>query len=1368
MFCGKFKEKTATARRQFVNDQNLCSNCLGRHQLSECSSKKTCTTCGSRHHSSLHDAFCNAKTATTSHLAQGSHPASVTVLLATARVRVLDGHGSWHSARALIDQGSESSIISERLVQRLRLPRMPAAVSVYGLGEKKTGVAKGKVQLTFRAHNGDQSNSVAALILPKLTLFAGGCRQSLQSWTHLKDLELADPEFRSADPVDLLLGADVYGVIIREGLKKGSHQEPVAQQTSLGWILSGTINENARGHRVATHHCQIEEDITCLVRRFWEQEEVRRPSPILTKAELECEEHYRRHHTRSPDGRYIVRLPTIDSLPDLSGTIRAARRALQHTEKKFERDSEFQGMYVEFMRQYLNLRHMRPAPSSTESHPGACYLPHHGVLRPDSSSTKLRVVFNGSSSLPNGDSLNRYLATGPNLLPSLADILLRWRRHRYVFATDIEKMYRQILVHPDDQNLQRILWRGNAKDEIKEYWLSTVTYGLSCAPYLAIRTLRQLAEDEGHRYPKGALILLSDVYMDDILAGAETMEEAEVMLQQLTEICRAGGFSLKKWSANHSLLLNAVEPDDRLRREARWWLPGESHSTLGLRWQPRDDRFAFATKLTTLSTFTKRSVLSLTAKMFDPLGWLAPTTVLAKIFIQSTWLLGLDWDAPLPSDDERRWLRFQNELPALENVLVPRWLGGLTDSQLEIHGFADASERAYSAVLYLRTETKGLIKVALLAAKTKVAPLKQVSLPRLELSAATLLARLVAHTVPIIGAAKAPLHMWSDSTVTLGWIRGHPSMWATYVANRVSEIQMLIPDAHWHHVPGRENPADCASRGLYPSELVDHPLWWQGPAWLTEESGTWTTNSEAMPAEDLPERRVRTHIAAVTELKPESELLLRYSSLKRLLRISAWCRRWLLIHRQHRHAQGQPSVISSDELTETRISWVRLIQSKTFTEDIRKLQNGAALPSRSSLQKLNPFLDSEGLLRVGGRLRHANLPYDATHPPILPSESAFTLLVVDDHHQRTLHGGTQMTLCSLRREYWVPRGRSLVKKHISRCVRCTRWRAAIPQPLMGDLPGPRVTPSRPFLHTGVDYAGPVWLRTSKGRGHKATKGFIVVFVCLASRAVHLDVASDYSADAFIAALRRLISRRGVCISLYSDCGTNFVGADRQLNSLFSAASADGRRIASFAAQEKIQWHFNPPAAPNFGGLWEAAVKSMKHHLRRVIGDATLTYEELATLLSQIEACLNSRPLQSLSDDPEDVAALTPGHFLIGSALSAVPEPSLEREPSTRLSRWQLLQQMRDHFWSRWSSKYLHTLAHRPKWSQVNQEAHVGRLCLLRSETTPPTRWPLARITRLHPGSDGHVRVVDIRTASTSLTRPVSKLVFLGGDHETLR
>ncbi|XP_070519740.1 uncharacterized protein [Cardiocondyla obscurior] len=208
---------------------------------------------------------------------------------------------------------------------------------------------------------------------------------------------------------------------------------------------------------------------------------------------------------------------------------------------------------------------------------------------------------------------------------------------------------------------------------------------------------------------------------------------------------------------------------------------------------------------------------------------------------------------------------------------------------------------------------------------------------------------------------------------------------------------------------------------------------------------------------------------------------------------------------------------------------------------------------------------------------------------------------------------------------------------------------------------------------------------------------------MSSRAVHLDVASDYSADAVVAALRRLMARRGVCHTIYSNCGTNFVGADAQLRQLFAASHREAQRMAHLVAGDKIRWRFNPPAALNFGGLWEAAVKSAKHHLRRLIGENRLTFEEMSTLLAQIESCLNSRPLAALSDDPADLTALTPGHFLIGEPLLAIPEPSLSPEPASRLSRWRLLQQIKDHFWDRWSREYLHSLAHRPKWTKQSEE-----------------------------------------------------------------
>jgi len=217
------------------------------------------------------------------------------------------------------------------------------------------------------------------------------------------------------------------------------------------------------------------------------------------------------------------------------------------------------------------------------------------------------------------------------------------------------------------------------------------------------------------------------------------------------------------------------------------------------------------------------------------------------------------------------------------------------------------------------------------------------------------------------------------------------------------------------------------------------------------------------------------------------------------------------------------------------------------------------------------------------------------------------------------------------------------------------------------------------------------MRTSKGRGHRAYKVFVAVFICFSTRAVHLKAVSDYTAEAFLASFRRFVSRRGLCREIYSDCGTNFVGADRQLRELFRSARQDCRRIVAWLTTEGVRWRFNPPAAPHFGGLWKAAVKGVKHHLRRVIGKTTLTFEEMTTLLAEVEACLNSKPLRALSDDPDDLDALTPGHFLIGAPLNAVPEASLLDVSPNQLGRWRLLQQMRDHLWQRWSKEYLRKL-----------------------------------------------------------------------------
>ncbi|KAL6417858.1 hypothetical protein ACFW04_012485 [Cataglyphis niger] len=527
MLCDAYKAKTALERRQHVERHQLCFNCLGKHKMSDCPSKRTCSFCDARHHSTLHDAY-NSEIVKSSLSANRSAKASA-VLLATARVRVADRFGVLHSARALIDQRSEVSIIAESLAQRLQLARSPAATSIVGVGGQPAS-ARGRVEFALTPLRDGPPLRVSALVLKRLTLYHGGIRVSRKTWPHIEGIELADPDFFAADPVEVLLGAV---------------RQPVAQQTTLGWILSGSVGFSAANRSAQSHHCCSDNDLHSLVQGFWRQEEVTVKNVPLTIDEQEAEDHFVRTHSRDASGRFVVRLPLRLPLPDLVGTKSSAARLLGHIERRFARDDQLKQLYTDFMQEYEALGHMSPVRPASAAGPADCFLPHHGVMR-KGSSFKIRVVFNGSSAVPSGASLNRHLKVGPNFLPALEDILLRWRVHRFVLTSDIEKMYRQILIDPEDRSLQRILWRHDDQTAPRTYELNIVTYGLACAPFLAVRSLRQLADDEEARFPHGSAVLRRDVYVDDILTGAPSIEEAMDLQRQLTELCTAGGFPLRK------------------------------------------------------------------------------------------------------------------------------------------------------------------------------------------------------------------------------------------------------------------------------------------------------------------------------------------------------------------------------------------------------------------------------------------------------------------------------------------------------------------------------------------------------------------------------------------------------------------------------------------------------------------------------------------------------------------------------------------------------------------------------------------------------------------------------------------------------
>ncbi|XP_029159723.1 uncharacterized protein LOC114931736 [Nylanderia fulva] len=430
-----------------------------------------------------------------------------------------------------------------------------------------------------------------------------------------------------------------------------------------------------------------------------------------------------------------------------------------------------------------------------------------------------------------------------------------------------------------------------------------------------------------------------------------------------------------------------------------------------------------------------------------------------------------------------------------------------------------------------------------------------------------------------------------------------------------------------------------------------------------------------------------------------------------------------------------------------------------FPEQATRLTNQRPVSKSSSLSGLNPYVDATGIIRVGGRLRHSSLPETRKHPIIFRSHPVLSL-IIDHHHVRTMHGGPQLTLASLRQQYWILRARTTVRAVLYRCVRCAREAAKIPNELMGDLPEPRVNRvPRAFINSGVDYAGPIALRTNPGRGHKSHKAYIALFICLTTKAIHLELVSDYSSATFRAAYHRFISRRGLPKHMYSDNGTTFRGAEREMSEAYSQAIRDPNFLNRLSS-DNTSWHFLPPAAPHFGGLWEAAVKSVKYHLTRCVGNHTLTYEELTTVLCRIEACLNSRPIAASSDNLNDYTALTPGHFLIGTPLIALPEPNVLELNEQRLSRWQLTQRIAKGFWKCWQNDYLQTLQQRPKWRIAQRLARVGQIVLIRNPLAPPCQWELGRIRECHPGADGLTRVVTVQTSRSEYKRPLTKICFL--------
>lgn len=1286
-----------------------------------------------------------------------SSPKKKIALLATALVIVRhEGHTS--VLRALIDPGSQGCFITERAAQLLKAKRYPVKGSIVGVGSTTMNI-KQVVQVEVLSRHEIFSLKVRAYVLKgQLTALIPSKTIEAPNWNHIEGLTLADAEFHKPGHIDMLLGVDEYAQMIKDNVIKGPPGAPCAQSTSLGWILFGGIQdvqEEDQPKLVLHQTVDIEE----LLKTFWEVETdaIRN----LTKDEEKCEKIYKETHERDKEGRYIVKLPfkSEETLSQKGNTRDTALKRLNQLNRKFCKSPELKKAYTEVIEEYITMGHMKLIPKN-EIKNDSVYLPHHAVVRQDKETTKTRVVFDASNKGFNGISLNDELLTGPILQEDLRSIIMRWRMHKICFSSDIQMMYRMIRHFKEDTDFHRVLWRDDTSnyDEVKEYRLQTVTFGTASAPYLAIKTLKQLAEDEGQDFPGAAKTIMEDFYVDDLLSGRDTVIEAIKAKDQITEILR-GKFALKKWSSNNAEFLRSVNPQDRTSKASLDINLDGIVKALGVSWNLKHDEFEYNYTLPPVSKIiTKRNILADLQKLFDPLGWIAPVIVKAKILIKNLWLTGKAWDEKIPNDVELEWIHLRNDFNNVKDIKIQRWMNTLSTeiNNVTIHGFCDASMNAMAAVVYCRVvQPDGTVTIQIVAAKTKVAPVKTISLPRLELCGALLLSKLLRNVHKAMRIPANNIYAWTDSSVVLAWLSGSPNRWKPFVANRVVEILDNVSGSQWHHVVSENNSADVASRGCTVTELRQNHLWWKGPLWLSKKEITFTKLHEVTT--DL-EKRVKTTVL-LNIMNQEDKRVLQfenYDNLKELQNTIIYCKRFMNLHKNKINGP-----ITTEELKEALNICIKEAQNIEFEDDIENIKKYKHVKQNSRLKCLNPYLDENNIIRVGGRLRNANISNNGKHPIIMSNKGPLTLLIVADAHQKTMHGGIQMMLSYIRNTFWIIKAKNVVKSVLNKCLVCAKLRARAKSQIMGDLPDVRVTPARPFLHSGVDFAGPYDILMSKGRGMKTTKAYIAIFICMAVKAIHLELVSDLTSEAFIAAFKRFVSRRGRCSDLWSDQGRNFVAANKELTQEWEKAKLQFRgHIENCLAQDGTQWHFIPPYSPNFGGLWEAGVKAMKHHIKRTI-TKNLTFEEFTTVLCQVEACLNSRPLSPIDEsDVDNLNPLTPAHFLIGESTITVPAPDTSNVNINNLARWQYTQKMLTEFWRKWQQEYLSRLQQRPKWLKTKPEFQIGDIVLVKQDGLAPGKWLMGRVTDKHPGSDGITRVYSVKSGSNVTKRCISKLCYL--------
>ena len=1428
--CPTFLEKTVAHRRDFLkkSDVAICENCLkSGHYVATCWSHYTCRQCSEpvKHHTLLCDKPVERgrNNATTSsavvsnsldtteivqtcdnHISDGTLKlnASIsqkTVLFQTLPIKVWNNyHNTVENIRCILDSGSDRSYISSRLADALDLDGPCTDLNIQ-LADGSVSTCKSKIVSFFgRGLNESYVHKFDnVLVLEKLPDISNKfmSNKTRRKYAHLRNIPFSAKWDRQE--LDLLIGIDQTDCHILSDVKKGQTNEPYAARSCLGWIIFGIqqlndSNTNAENTFPTTTSAklnwakisneQLHEQCKNLFNfdyPEYDKSDFSLSTSIQDDRALKIFEDSLR---KTDSGHYEVAIPFKSDSVNLPNNFNVVKKRLLNLGKQLQsKKSGELPLYREKMEELKAKNYSVPVPENDISgQPGQVwYCDHHAVC----TSSKFRVVFNPSS-IYMGTCLNAELIAGPDLANTLLGVLMRFRQYAIALTADIKAMYYQVKVPENQQDFLRYLWfeDGDPSKPIEHNRMTVHAFGVGSSGPASNFVLKKTAVENTPNVPQLiVLIVLLNFYVDDCLYSAPTDEDMVERYLLLDKLCASGKFELRKVESNSEKVLESVESEKLLSSSSSVHeLP--LSTTLGMAWNKVEDTFIIIIDIPQ-EPLTKRGILKMITKVFDPFGFLAPFTLLVRSMFQELQSKFFDWDDKVPDSQVKFWTKWYKNLPNLSKIVIPRafckW--NPDEGTIQLHLFCDASEKGYAAVAYFRFVKLEDICISYVLGKCRVVPKKRKrTTPELELMSAKLAVELCTVVTSEIQYSIDSVSYWSDAGTVIKYINNDTTRQKIFVANRVKFIRLYSDPLQWRYVSTLDNSAaDTGSRGIRTDEPDKIDAWLKGPNFLYKDEKEWPCAENDTVANLIEASTLIAECSSNHDQFPAfSKLCEHYSSWSKLKRAVGWLGRlskwWISKRKGKDYKVSGP--LRVQELKSAESCLIKFVQSTCFpglSGEIVKHGCCKALTRLSgktqtqnlmnSLKKLQPFVDHDGLIRVGGRLTNSVFKFSVIHPILLPSRHHIVGLMVKFYHKISCHFGTRYVLSRIRKSYWLLQGASTIKRYTGSCFDCKRLAAKPMAQVIAPLPRLRVTPyKRVFAATSTDYMGPILVQCGRG----TQKRWLCVFTCLATRAVDIQVAWGLSTDCCINAFRRFMCARGSPLEvLYSDNGTNYTSTNVELKNALKELNQE--KIHKELATVGVDWNFNPPASSHQNGVVERIIRSIRKVLHFVLGPKLRVNpndDELCTFAKEVECILNDRPLCPLSDSLDDFGTLTPSTLLNGALDPEAPFGKFYQRDQYKHS-WKLTQHLTEKFWEQWIASYVPTLIKATAWPTSHPNLKKGDLVLYLSDDIPKRKfYPKAIVEEVLPNKDGFVRRAKIRLASGKLLlRDIRKLSLLESD-----